>query len=51
MVWRLGQDLIKSALRIQSSRDAYLDPETLSELMDKYLPEPDEDEDIYDFMF
>ena len=29
MVWRLGQDLIKSALRIQSSRDAYLDPETL----------------------
>ena len=50
MVWRLGQDLVKSALRIQSSQDAYLDPATVSEIVDKYLPDEDED-DIYDFMF
>ena len=51
MVWRLGQDLVKSALRMQASEDAYLDPATVSEILDKYLPDEEDDDDIYDFMF
>lgn len=51
MIWRLGQDLVKSALHIQSSEDAYLDPETVSQILDKYLPADDGYESDYDFMF
>lgn len=51
MIWRLGQDLVKSALHIQSSEDAYLDPETVTEILDKYLPADDGYDNDYDFMF
>jgi predicted unusual protein kinase regulating ubiquinone biosynthesis (AarF/ABC1/UbiB family) len=51
MVWRLGQDLVKSALHIQSSEDAYLDPETVTQIVDKYLPADEGYDSDYDFMF
>jgi hypothetical protein len=51
MIWRLGQDLVKSALHIQSSEDAYLDPETVTQILDKYLPADDGYDSDYDFMF
>lgn len=45
LVWRLGQDLVKTALHLQSKEDAIFDGTTVSELLDKYFPAPDEDED------